>query len=91
MSDIIVIHDPKQEHLEALNVFEWPIWTKEVSEFPWEYDAQETCYLLEGKVEVTPQDGEPVLIQKHDLVTFPQGMKCTWKVIRPVRKHYVFE
>lgn len=24
------------------------IWTKEVSVFPWEYDATETCYVLEG-------------------------------------------
>lgn len=91
MSEIIVIRDPEQEHLEDLQVFDWPIWTKEISEFPWHYDAQETCYLLEGEVEIIPEDGDPVRIQKHDLVTFPEGLKCTWKITRPVRKHYTFE
>ncbi|MFO8037188.1 MAG: cupin domain-containing protein [Anaerolineales bacterium] len=88
MADIIVIHDPDQEHLEELDVFNWPIWTKEVSEFPWEYDTDETCYLLEGEVTVTPEGGNPVQIQKNDLVTFPQGMKCIWKITKDVRKHY---
>ena len=27
---------------------------------------------------------------KGDLVTFPVGMSCTWKVLKPVRKHYRF-
>jgi hypothetical protein len=27
---------------------------------------------------------------KGDLVTFPTGMKCTWDVKVPVRKHYRF-
>jgi uncharacterized cupin superfamily protein len=88
MDDIIVIHDPEQDHLDELDVFNWPIWTKEVSELPWEYDTDETCYLLEGEVTVTPENGEPVKVQKHDLVTFPRGMKCTWKITKDVRKHY---
>lgn len=88
MDEIIVIHDPDQAHLEELEVFDWPIWTKEASEFPWEYDTDETCYLLEGEVTVTPENGEPVHIKKNDLVTFPQGMKCTWKITKDVRKHY---
>ena len=25
-----------------------------------------------------------------DLVTFPAGMSCTWKVRKPVKKHYKF-
>ena len=50
----------------------------------------ETCYFLEGDVEVTPEGGKPVRIGKGDLVTFPTGMSCTWKVLKPVRKHYKF-
>lgn len=91
MDDVIVIHDPDQEHLEELGVFDWPIWTKEVSEFPWEYDDSETCYILEGEVTVTPQDGDPIHIREKDLVTFPEGLECTWKITRDVRKHYTFE
>ncbi|HEY9650346.1 MAG TPA: cupin domain-containing protein, partial [Coleofasciculaceae cyanobacterium] len=48
------------------------------------------CYLLEGEVIVTPDDGEPVQFGKGDLVTFPAGMSCTWKILQDVRKHYRF-
>ena len=34
----------------------WPIWEKEESEFPWNRDAQETCYSLEVDEIVTPGD-----------------------------------
>ena len=88
--EIKVTHNPPKEELEKLGVFDWPIWTKEVSEFPWTYDASETCYFLEGRVVVTPEGGEPVEVGAGDLVTFPQGMSCTWKVLEPVCKHYTF-
>ncbi len=88
--EIQVVHDPPREKLEAMGVFGWPVWTKEVSEFPWTYDAEETCYFLEGRVVVTPDGGEPVEVGAGDLVTFPRGMRCTWKVLEPVRKHYSF-
>ena len=90
MSSIIVEHNPPQSRLEELGVASWPIWEKEVSEFPWYYDEQETCYLLEGDVVVTPEGGEPVEIRKGDLVIFPKGMRCTWNIRSAVRKHYRF-
>ena len=90
MADIKVEHAPSAERLEELGVFSWPVWTKEVSEFPWFYDEQEVCYFLEGEIEVTPEGGDTVKAGKGDLVTFPSGMACTWKVIAPVRKHYRF-
>ena len=91
MSQIEVEHNPSEEKLGELGVSNWPVWTKEASEFPWKYDAQETCYLLEGDVVVTPDGGEAVEIRKGDLVTFPKGMSCTWKIRKGVKKHYTFE
>ncbi|MFC1853731.1 cupin domain-containing protein [candidate division CSSED10-310 bacterium] len=90
MKNITVVKNPDHEKLQELGVNSWPIWTKEVSEFPWSYDSPETCYFLEGDVIVTPQGGEPVQVGKGDLVTFPEGMACSWKVLQPVRKHYKF-
>lgn len=69
----------------------WPVWEKEVSEFPWSYDSVEECFLLEGEVEVTCGDGEKVAFGAGDFVTFPKGLSCTWKVKKPVRKHYNFK
>ncbi len=91
MKKIEIRRNPDEKTLESAGVFQWPVWTKEVSEFPWTYDAAETCYFLEGEVTVTPEDGEPVLVGKGDLVTFPQGMSCTWKIVKNVKKHYRFE
>jgi hypothetical protein len=88
MSQIKIERHPSENRLQALSVREWPIWTKEVSEFPWFYDEPETCYFLEGDVIVTPEGGEPVVVGRGDLVTFPAGMACTWKVRGAVRKHY---
>jgi uncharacterized cupin superfamily protein len=90
MNIISVVKNPTRQQLDKLGSTTWPIWEKEVSEFPWQYDEPETCYFLEGDVEVTPEGGKPVRIGKGDLVTFPQGMSCTWKVLKPVRKHYKF-
>jgi uncharacterized cupin superfamily protein len=91
MSQIRIEAQAEPTRLEHLGVGDWPIWTKETSVFPWEYDATETCYFLEGEVIVTPEGGEPVRMGKGDLVTFPVGMRCTWQVLSPVRKHYNFE
>jgi uncharacterized cupin superfamily protein len=91
MADVRIERQPGEERLNALGVPGWSIWTKEVSEFPWSYDAEETCYFLEGEVIVTPDDGgEPITMGKGDLVTFPKGMSCTWKVLKDVKKHYIF-
>lgn len=90
--EIKVINNPSDEQLSRLGVKSWPIWTKEVSEFEWFYDSSETCYFLEGQVVVTPDGGgKPVSFGKGDLVIFPKGMACTWKVVSAVKKHYNFE
>lgn len=90
LTEIQVEHQPSSDYLQQLGVSNWPIWTKEVSEFPWTYDESETCYLLAGDVVVTPDGGTPVSIGQGDLVTFPAGMSCTWKILADVRKHYHF-
>ncbi len=89
-TEIKIERQASKERLEELGVFNWSIWTKEVSEFPWTYDESETCYFLEGDVVVTPDGGEAVSMGKGDLVTFPAGMSCTWKILSDVRKHYKF-
>jgi uncharacterized cupin superfamily protein len=84
------IRKPTREELAEMGVSSWPIWEKEASEFPWFYDETETCYVLAGRVRVTPDEGEPVEFGPGDLVTFPKGMGCTWEVKEPIRKHYRF-
>jgi len=88
MDQITVEHNPAPVKLEVLGVYDWPIWKKEESTFPWTYDTQETCYFLQGEVTVTPDGGEPVSLQKGDYVIFPAGLSCTWNIKQAVKKHY---
>ena len=56
------------EKLVALNVANWPIWTKEISTFPWSYQTQEIAYILDGECVITPAGGTAVTFGKGDLV-----------------------
>ena len=89
-SGITVTPNPDPAQLQSLGVASWPTWGCGVSTFPWSYEEQETCLLLEGDVSVTPDGGEPVRFGAGDLVAFDAGLSCTWEVHAPVRKHYRF-
>ena len=83
-------HKPGTKRIDELGARTRQIWEKGVSKFPWHYDEPETCYFLEGNVVFTSDSGQPVHLGKGDIVTFPSGMLCTWKVLKPVRKHHRF-
>ena len=85
----IEISNIENINITSDDIFSWPIWSCEISEFDWEYEDRESCYLIEGEVEVT-SDFETVTFSSGDFVIFPKGLKCRWKVISPVRKHYTF-
>jgi len=82
---------PTEEELDKLGVRSWGIWEKEKSIFDYSYSDTETCYILDGEVEVTDNNsGEKLEFKKGDLVQFPKGLECVWNVRKPVRKHYNF-
>ena len=85
----ITIQQLSESVIAEKNILSWPIWSCEISEFDWEYSDQETCLLLEGEVEVS-SEFETVRFSAGDFVVFPKGLKCRWKVMQPVRKHYSF-
>ena len=91
MTDITIEHNVSPAKLDAMHVDSWASWSKEVSTFEWTYDDAETCYILEGEAVITPNGGEPVHIQRGDLVRFPAGMSCTWQITEAVEKHYIFK
>ena len=80
------IKKPSQNEKEEAE--SWPIWEKEKSEFPCEYDTKETFLMIQGDVTVTNEEGKKFHFQAGDYVIFPEGMKCTWNIHRDVRKHY---
>ena len=83
---------PSEDDLDKFKVKSWGTWSKEVSEFDWSYDDTETCYILDGEVEVTDSEtGEKIDFKTGDLVQFEKGLKCVWNVKKPIRKHYSFD
>ncbi|MFH1504297.1 MAG: cupin domain-containing protein [Candidatus Omnitrophota bacterium] len=80
-----------EQEVEAARIRNWPIWEKEKSSFDWCYDGKETCYFLEGNVEIELPDGKRVKIEQGDLAVFPKGLSCKWHINKKVKKHYNFE
>ncbi len=87
MSEIKVKRAQVKE-LQELGVTTWPVWERDPSTFDYQYDEKETCFLLEGEAIIKTEDGKTVRIAVGDLVEFPKGLKCTWKISRRVTKHY---
>ncbi len=87
----MTVEKPTEAQLNALGVKDWPTWSKEVSTFPWQYDAKEIAYVLEGEVTVTADSGEQITFGAGDLVSFEKGLSCTWDVKQALKKHYHFE
>jgi len=85
----IQINKLTESEIAKKKIKSWPIWSCEVSEFDWEYSERESCLLLEGEVEVSG-NFETVKFGVGDYVVFPRGLKCRWKIIKHVRKHYSF-
>lgn len=91
MSKITIEHHPSKERLEKLDVANWEIWEKEISQFPIDFDETESAYVLEGEIIVTPEGGEPVRIVPGDLVSFHAGLNSQWDVVKPLKKHYSYD
>ena len=87
----IKIQKLSEAEIEKMGIRQWPVWEKDPSKFEWSYNRQEECLLLEGEAKVQMPDGREVKIQKGDFVIFPKGLKCTWQVVKKVKKHYRFQ
>ena len=90
MSKVIIRTLNKNEFKEK-EIQKWQIWTCETSIFPWEYTDKESCYILEGYVDVELEDGEKIAIGPGDFVVFPKGLKCVWHVREAIKKHFIFD
>jgi len=85
----ITVRKPTEQEIKQLGARSWPIWECSPSTFDYEYDERETCLILEGDVTVETPTGQ-VRFGAGDLVIFPKGLKCVWRVAQKVRKYYQF-
>ena len=85
----IEVRKATEEEVKKLGAKSWPVWECEPSDFDWHYDDKETCVILEGQVTIEAKD-QKVSFGAGDLIVFPKGLDCKWKVTKAVRKHYKF-
>ena len=86
----IKVEKATPERLKQLGVESWSEWECGVETFDGESSSDETAYVKAGRVQVTTEHGQEVEFGAGDIVRFPSGLKCTWKVIEPIRKVFVF-
>ncbi|XP_047982973.1 uncharacterized protein LOC125223736 [Salvia hispanica] len=92
---ITVQSNPSASQLSELGIKSWPKWGCSPGKYQLKFEAQETCYLVRGKVKVYPKNRgggeEAVEFGAGDLVVIPKGLSCTWDVSIAVDKHYKFD
>jgi uncharacterized cupin superfamily protein len=54
------------------------------------YANYEFVHLLEGRVTITEDGGEPVNLGSGDAFVVEAGFKGVWRIEEPVRKHFAF-
>ncbi len=90
MDKQIKVERATAERLAELGVEGWSPWECGAETFDWQYSADETAYVQEGKVRVVTEHGQDVSFGAGDIVFFPRGLRCTWTVIEPIRKVFTF-
>jgi len=67
-------------------------WSSTVGKWRVEYAEHEFCHLLEGRVELTAEDGRAWRFGPGDAWVIPAGFRGTWETLEPARKRYaIFE
>lgn len=84
----IIIRKPTPS--EKTKAETWPIWTKEVSEFQYNYSQTEECLIISGEVEIITKS-KIYHFSSGDFVIFPKGLECRWNIKKDVKKHYNFK
>jgi hypothetical protein len=52
------------------------------------YKFYEFVHLIEGQITITPDGATPVTLRPGDAFVVEPGFKGTWKIEKPVRKHF---
>jgi len=87
--EVMDVYVRKPTEAEKAEMMKMPLWSCGITSFACTYGSEETCLILEGDASVSFGDGYMVRFGAGDLVIFPQGLACTWRVDVPVKKHYV--
>ena len=86
----ITITKPGENFLNNIKIFKKPLWEHHPAKFNWKYNEKESCYIIDGEA-IIVTSCESIIISKGDFLIFPEGLKCTWEILKTIRKHYYFD
>ena len=66
--DKITVKHISENEIQEKGIRTWSTWSCDKSEFPWEYSERESCYIVEGQVEVTTKSGDTVSFGPGDFI-----------------------
>lgn len=64
-------------------------WAADVGAWRVAYDEWEFCHVIEGACELVSDDGVVQRFSAGDSFVIEPGFKGVWRVLRPMRKHFV--
>jgi uncharacterized cupin superfamily protein len=65
------------------------VWECTPGSFKWQYHQDETALIISGEAFITFEGGTERHLRPGDLVFFPAGSTCTWRITRRIRKSAV--
>ncbi|KAF1708557.1 hypothetical protein CSC70_13000 [Pseudoxanthomonas kalamensis DSM 18571] len=70
------------------NAFHCGVWEGDPGAWRVQYSEHEFCHLLSGRVRMTADDGDEVVLAAGDSFVIPAGYCGVWEVLEPARKLY---
>ncbi len=86
----VIVEKLSEDEINKRGIRNWPIWEKEISRFPWTYEDEEECLIIEGEFQLECDEGI-FIVKSGDFVTFKIGLECIWEIKKPIKKHYNFK
>ncbi|MEU1303680.1 cupin domain-containing protein [Streptomyces shenzhenensis] len=83
------VHYIREQASDAGRTLVVALWRSSPQTFEYVFEDDETLHLIEGKVQVTYDDGESVTIEPGDIVSFRKGAATTWTVLENSKKLFV--
>lgn len=72
----------------ADGAFSFGLWRRAPETGPMEPPYHEIAVLIEGEVELVEEDGTVHRAGPGDVLITPQGSRCTWRALSPVKKFW---
>ena len=85
------VDPPGREFTAAVSVddkFSVGLWERDVQRRHFERPYHEVAFIIEGRVEVTDDDGDVIVAGPGDILVTPKGSKGFWKNLTPVKKFW---